>query len=144
MRYINSTHLMLGNIVYGISLDEDDDLEETHLCEVISLKKSVFPFETGYEIYVSVLDDNEPHSFHRFEGIPIDEKQLFRLGFKKYKFDKTFFYSKDHLYFKDGYWIFGDIFTENWVYFGLDDMFVHELQNLYFSLTRKQLTYESN
>jgi hypothetical protein len=133
--------LMLGNMVYGIYVDEDTQQTSFYLCKIVGLDSSGL---AEYPVMVESEDKFDKYQYDWFEGIPIDEKHLIRLGFFVSKVNKNPCYSKGCLSFVNGSWIYGDYDNDIFVYLEVNINFVHELQNLYFSLTRKQLTYESN
>ena len=86
-----------------------------------------------------------------YKPIPLTEEWLLRLGFDKYK-DTNNFKIKSNKYFslteeKQGYLKIG-ISNNKWniINFGNKSIFikhVHQLQNLYFALTGKELIYKT-
>jgi hypothetical protein len=74
------------------------------------------------------------------EGIPLTPKRLLKLGFIEFE-DKTFIH--DSLRYSDKFKLREDgvlVYVTSEVYI-TDLKYVHQLQNLFFELTRKELTY---
>jgi hypothetical protein len=83
-----------------------------------------------------VVTENNKTSIKMINPIPLTEEWLIKLGFKKDKVDLATYY-------------FGDFEIQLPVYLKYKDAhlnkikYVHQLQNLYFALREKELTYEN-
>lgn len=80
-------------------------------------------------------------SYIEAEPIPITEEWLFKFGFEKSEYLENIYKYKIYNVSLDK---FGDL---HFYFFGIHDCsrkikYVHELQNLYFSLTGQELSYE--
>jgi hypothetical protein len=74
-------------------------------------------------------------------GIPITEEWLLNFGLSKAHggFDR-FTWHRSAIYFKEGRWIYGILGDDNNSYYHVSELqYVHQLQNLYFSLTGQEL-----
>ena len=133
---ITSKELRLGNYILGFYEDEDG-LEENEdvlfeaICKVTSLDCSGF---LDFNIYVE-SDDCNVEVYEKFEGIELTEEWLLKFGFKRFPWGLV----KDNLLFKD------DLKCSYLILqvgngFEVKVKYVHELQNLYFALTQRELT----
>jgi hypothetical protein len=111
---MKSQELRIGNLV----LDEYFD-ERYVICI------------TPYRVHLSSSGDDDesvkPNKVNEIEPILLTEEWLLKFGFKK---DKLVFYKDFLLYnFNDGFY-----------FFEMKINHVHQMQNLYFALTGKELT----
>jgi len=121
--------LMLGNMVYGIYVDEDTQQTSFYICKIVGLDSSGL---AEYSIMVESEDKFDEYQYDWFEGIPLNHDEFIKLGFKT-----TYFGN----YEKDKVWIYKDDELGYVNQTGLQIHFVHELQNYYKWLTGKELTY---
>jgi len=77
------------------------------------------------------------YNCEKIEPIPLTEEWLVKLGFEK---NETGFYYKGRFTYHNEYgWKILEQWVKNWV--GVSELkYVHQLQNLYFSLTGEELT----
>lgn len=124
---IQPQELRLGNIIEGKYTneewsDEEDnyiDIQQICICKVVALDSAI---NTDYSITVET-DDNIEY-FDDFVGIPLTEEWLLKFGFsQEYKSQYTI-ENKSTLRWK------GDPLKVN---------SVHQLQNVFFSLTQEEL-----
>ena len=127
--------LMLGNIVYGISVDEETDQTSAYLCKIIGLDDIGW---AEYPVMVEPIDDFNGYQYDWFEGVPLNHDRLIKLGWINYG---TYFFDKDG--FKFEYLALEKCFAFNINEKKLKLHFVHELQNLYKALKGENLKYSS-
>jgi hypothetical protein len=95
--------------------------------------------------------DYDGVNFEICRPIPITEEWLIKLGFKKDNSEDDYIieHPKDIVKYVltenvlgIGLWILGvdQFYDKDYKYFSWDIKFVHQLQNLYFALTQKELT----
>ena len=139
---ITSKDLRLGNYILGFHEDEDG-LEENEdvlfeaICQVTSLDYSGF---LDFSIYVE-SDDTNVEVYEKFEGIKLTEEWLNKLGFfiieTNGTFEATFpnfrYSVKTAKDYNGFFFCDGETVLTNFNY-------VHELQNLCFALTQRDLT----
>ena len=81
--------------------------------------------------------------YDQFIAIEITEEWLIKLGFKGYEDEED-----NSIFELNGFNIIRNLFKkEFFLYDYMSDVevkYVHELQNLYFALTKQELTYDSN
>lgn len=130
--------LRINNYILGNYTDYGniDDIEKQEICKVLALD-SVGVAE--HSIWV----EGESSSIERydsFEGIPLTEEWLLNLGFDKHS-NNPFWFKKKQLCIS----LVGAVELISWdiQIFKIDTKinFVHQLQNLYFSLTNEELVY---
>jgi hypothetical protein len=134
---MKTSELRIGNFINGIysNYDENLEIEENEtICKVTSLDNSDL---FDYQIYVE--SDEGIELFDEFEPIPLTEEWLLKFGFKKIGVNfqlKSFclWYSS---YEKCYVWRFMNVGEDADRKVCLD--YVHQLQNLYFSLTGEEL-----
>jgi hypothetical protein len=143
------SELRINNIINGIYhnfSDEDEDIELETICKVITLD------ETGsldYPIYVESDEDIE--QFSQFQGIPLTEEWLNKSDLEK--IDHVNMWQKGNfaIWYQKGHDAYGQL-CHGYFYFVTLDLaktkvitpfrikYVHQLQNLYFSLVGEELT----
>lgn len=125
--------------------------QELRLKNAIMYSGIVVTVEAIASEYVSVsgikMNGYTPLKLSQIEPIPLTEEWLFKLGLKKT--EKEYFEVRSNLYLfgiKEAVDISGDIYYHpekySWSMFGFAGRlyYVHQLQNLYFSLTGEELT----
>ena len=145
---MKTTELRIGNYIKGIyetEIDRGNGIIEDAECfeevRVVGLDSVNF---SEYSIWV---EDGSREIYDSFEGIPLTEEWLIKFGFESIRytynwggFNKIIYYhiNKDDLHIEksgfDGLW---DCIIET--EFIAQMKYVHQLQNLYFSLTNKEL-----
>ena len=137
-------NLRIGNYIQAKYYDEDDN-EAIELCRVVTLD-SVGAAE--YPICVESLGSSGREHYIEFEPVPITEDWLIRFGFEKSKGNFSIDFNLGYLELE--YHVIMDLWEFNIVNVGdsWDDpvsmplkspQFIHQLQNLYFSLTGEEL-----
>lgn len=123
---MNAKDLRIGNIVYYKVEDELDDRKEWNEINIIDA-----------EDILSLEDCESKKQNHPYFPIPLTEEWLEKLGFEKV--DNAWINSIA-LYFDS------EEYAYNASYFEYDNLIVikhvHQLQNLYFALTREELKYK--
>ena len=136
---IQANELRIGNYVY---LYNPEAWQEyiNEVCTVVGMDLNITKKEK--EIWKSsfgslVLESKNKKQFNQFseyaKSIPLTEEWLLKFGFLKYKGDNKVFWLNDFEFKNDLKWIFwrGNILK--------NIKHVHQLQNLYFALTNKEL-----
>lgn len=132
---MKAQELRIGNYIYGQYSFDDESKKE--LCEVLALDSTGELME--HEIWVGG-ESGKREFYYEFEPIPLTEEWLIDFGFRK---DEETSYR----------W-----FMEDWLTYDLDDncirisdswvfgkrKYVHELQNLFFALTGRELERKNN
>ena len=103
-------------------------------CELVDLYELCVKSDGAY---------NDPPIEEMFEPISLTEEWLLKFGFDQDKITKIIIIYETE--FWDIKWVDGMIFMFNYNYMPLSDslkhiQYVHQLQNLYFALTEKELT----
>lgn len=121
--------LRIGNYILGNYTDYEDidDIEKQEVCKVLTLD-SVGVAE--YSIWVEG-ESAYIERYDSFEGIPLTEEWLIKFGYKKYPHGDALFLP-GHLV-----WVCNDLFIDDKN--GIVLKYVHQIQNLYFALTSKEL-----
>lgn len=90
-------------------------------------------FEDGEDIWIDIW---------QFSPISITEKWLLKFGFKKNKYRSHFYTLGDYdVFYEDNEWFFVICnYMENPP--SVNMYYVHQLQNLYYCISGKELTYE--
>jgi len=122
------------------SVLKESDLRTGNLIKVISSKKTFESFITKAKGYDIVRIEEKSFTHLNYEPIPLDEEWLLKFGFSEIggcnekdftNGDYNIFINSlgevNFLFFRQGDW-----------YQKLD--YVHQLQNLYFALTQRELT----
>ena len=127
---MKKTDLRLNNLIYGNYDTDNDELQE--VVKVVCLD-SVGITENGYDI---IVDGNNEY-YYEFNGIPITEKWLKKANFfnitstdfqKNIKHNDIIMNANTKMGYE--FWYNGTLIK--------DINYVHELQNLYYSLTDNQ------
>lgn len=137
------SELRIGNLVNGIYVDNYGHLkidEKETICKVTTLDISDL---SDYPIYVE-SDEGIEH-FDEFEGIPLTEEWLLKFGFEKtHLFDTVLYISNTNFHISFNNSIYQLNYKENpksqWLPVCKDLKYIHQLQNLYFTLTGEELT----
>lgn len=140
MEAIKPQDMRYGNLIKGIYYTEgyDDDNEPK---EVICKFLGYDPFSNYY--WVDSVEKSEIEEFDRFEPIPLSEQRLIELGFAKH--EKGWFWKNWGL---NGTVII--VWMQPYERYGIQLgegrtrvlNYVHQLQNLYYSLTGQELTFK--
>lgn len=133
---VKANELRIGNLVYL-------DLKEQYLKTIVELKHYMASVK-----YIRT-DTGEPHQsmvdYERLEPIPLTQEWLLKFGFCRYGNSQNKFLSKrvNGLrliirmdMFDSNRFFF--VMNQNWI---IDIKSVHHLQNLFFSLTGKELVF---
>jgi hypothetical protein len=132
--------LRIGNYVFGIH--EDDILTRTYVPSKVLALDSTGTAECN--ILVESLLKSSVEFYHYFEPIPLTEGWFLKFGFEFYETEKSKVYRLDGFlitYVVQGrfkgkkYLKFHSVTFENFGHI----QSVHQLQNLYFALTNKEL-----
>ncbi len=123
---MKANELRIGSIVKSLVNDEDFSIVEE-----IGYRASL-----GY--YVSLNNQHSGVWLQHQErdlilGLPLTEEWLLKMGFKKIKTNNCVYWTLNNV----------DVWELNGIYANENDLpiqSVHELQNLYFALTKKELT----
>ena len=114
---MKASELRLGNFLQS----------DTNIIKIVGVvKKDIYYYHNKKNLYVLELNN--------FKPLPLTEEWLLKFGFEKYDTNK---YSINHFYIRK----VGDEFETQigeCLYKTID--YVHQLQNLYFALTKKELT----
>jgi len=127
---ISEKDFRVGNFFYGNYEIEEDEKIHSVICKIL-----------GYHPYNSffwVENKEGIEEFCSFQKIPITEEWLFKLGF--FKYNNAYVLEKpteNIMNFKFSIW---NDFTYNSSEFPIELKYVHQLQNLYFALTQRELT----
>lgn len=132
---INENELIHGVLINGIYQNEETDVEYIDICKFIGYN----PFDK----YVHVESKSGIEEFIRFEPVPITEDLLIKLGFEYIKVNhpipnhKSF--EREDFYLK--IYNSSDIIKIWYKEMVIDNNYyhIHQLQNLYFALTGKEL-----
>ena len=111
-----------GNFIIGTYESEDDNLVHETICE--------FKFYDCYNNYYNVESKEKIEEFTGFKPIPLTEEWLLKFGYDL--ITENHYAVLGHLIWK----------VENRFYCdknGMQLKYVHQLQNLYFALTNKEL-----
>jgi hypothetical protein len=111
---MNANELRIGNLTYRI-----DVAKQTKVIDKLTI----------YDI-ARIVDQS--FNVFDYEEIVLTKEILLKLGYKEHNFG---FYNKGH-----NLWVFNELFICNMN--GVILKYVHEIQNLYFALTKKELNYE--
>lgn len=157
---IELQELRIGNLITGVCQDDEDTRIES-VCEVLCIDDIGV---TEYSIWVDSKEDIE--TFDDFKPIPITEEWLKRLGFKYQERDinrkdgmKKKFWISPYFGKHKGFWLEMNIPDEeskdfrctwlnwdigggrNFIHLPTPDsmQYIHQLQNLFFSLTGEEL-----
>lgn len=136
MNPIPVQELRIGNIVMNV----ENGVSRVICCDMINLRQNYFPPDPE-EYWIGERREQILLSLGYNEAIPLTEEWLVKLGFKKYNdsncwklpnnwylFHNT---EKDEILDVGFYW--GELYTKIEA--------VHQLQNLYYAITKKELTY---
>ena len=125
-----------GNFIIGTYESEDDNLVHETICE--------FKFYDCYNNYYNVESKERIEEFTGFKPIPLTEEWLLKFGFVK--INRNFlleFYNNGCFFYdlnKKEFWIGGYNSCASSQGFIVDNIeFVHQLQNIIFALTNKEL-----
>lgn len=148
---LKAKELKIGNLIKGIYYDyniDDDHLEKETIAEVATLDVSG---SGDYPIYV--YSDEDIEDFSDFQGIPLTEEWLIKLGFKQQGNRKM--WTKDRVcVVLEAYTDLSGKPTPEAFYIGFKDLgnvlfhttlkveYVHTLQNA-FALTGEELTLKT-
>lgn len=127
---MKANELRVGNIieVEGKYITPSH-LKENHFCWVIKVT------EKGQKIYNPYL----PYTDERVKPIPLTEELVFKAGFIHYDEDDN----NNTIYAKGCYYIKKKPFSNNFFFvinkIDIKIEYLHELQNLYFALTKEEL-----
>lgn len=124
---LKETELRLNNLIYDVN---------NNLCYVSNLRKDLIIAKyLGIGSALGGIED--------FKGVPLSEDTLLKLGFEKgfHRYGLENCGLKCHKSLKENYWIvsqgFGMQFTEL-----TEIQYIHQLQNLFFSLCGEELTFK--
>jgi hypothetical protein len=128
---LKANELRIGNLIIGLYEDDCENVL-TEICTVLGVDSVGF---SENKIWVET-EKSKVEKFDSFEGIPITEEWLLKLGFKFVK-SLMGYYKGGHevALFKSGVIEFHPFEKENYIYI----KYIHELQNLFFALTGKEL-----
>jgi len=132
---IQSNELRSGNLIIGTYENEDDNLIHETIC--------TFKFYNCYDNYYNVESKDGIEEFTSFKPIPITEEILLKCGFVQC--ENEFWYQKNIIsispsvgtYEIQGSKLSLSVMRENPI------RYLHQLQNLYFSLTNEDLTFNN-
>lgn len=136
------SELRIGNYITGISFDYEDNAIESECCVLgLDITQSL---GYGWSIMVDSKDDID--EFESFKPIPLTEEWLIKFGFERVTpmgstYDNNYAYElKDwgRIALKNGVLVSDQYYFLDGLCF--DIKHVHQLQNLYFTLTGKELT----
>lgn len=142
MKALQPQDLRIGNIVYGITEDEEDN-EVKILSRVLTLD-SVGDFS----IWVEAIDKAGAELYEYFQGVELTEEILIKAGFTTDAYGDTWLYFQSQyltLTQSNGLWYpaiaqVPELSSEDEQMVTLAAIeFVHSLQNLYFTLTGQEL-----
>jgi hypothetical protein len=139
---MEAKELRIGNYINGIYETEIDKgngiIEDIESCDIVKVVALDSVNITEYCIWIEA---GSREQYDSFEPIPLTEEWLIKFGFIKDAFTE---YTYDNLT-KEGVslWNKKDDYSELW-YQGKNNSIqikhVHQLENLYFALTNKELT----
>jgi len=140
MQSVIASELRIGNLVFGNYENEEDETIKSTVCEILGYD----PFNN----YYWVENKQGIEEFCNFQGIPATESRLIELGFEKVYDGNYKRYQinllETNIYLRPSLdkWYFG--FVNKGQDCEINDCyeleFIHEIQNLIFSLTRVSLT----
>jgi hypothetical protein len=108
---------------------------ELRLNNLLERNGSIVCLDTNYDLFVALVYVSR--SDRKYKPIPLTEEWLLKFGFNEEGIDKRTFCSA---FVKNGVRV--TISNSGNVYYGkLCVESVHQLQNLYFALTREELTF---
>ena len=140
--------ICVGNFIY------DDDLIPSKITAIAPHDNSVrADTPHGCVLHIDIYRNNKTVSkdyvcdFHACKGIPIEKEWLVKLGFVEKHFSRInkYVWVTPYYMFNNFLWYF-DLRSEGYLSFCVAETFVtdvfqvHQLQNLYQSLTHNQLT----
>lgn len=145
---MNVKELRIGNLVYGLYDDENGKQQKT-ICEILALD-SMSNLGDGWEILAGDTGDSDTETYDDFKGIPITEEWLNKFLWVWNPETDSFEKSQDsggdaRMHISKG--TEGSYKMFNYVLRAMISerfWYVHELQNLYFALTRKELEFPVN
>jgi len=129
MQSVIASELRIGNLVFGNYENEEDEIIHSTVCKILGYD----PFNN----YYWVENKQGIEEFCNFQPIQITEKRLLEFGFKKeldsfYRFNKS---TMVEICFYDN-----GILVCNQSVCLSEIKFIHQLQNLFHSLTGRELT----
>ncbi len=149
------TELRIGNLILGEYYNHNDEEREDEkygLCKVVGINAAGF---SEYNIWVEGLDETGIEEYERFEGVRITEEWLLRFGFEGDNMDMwkvlpTGNQLELHIdcvwegKFENACLTQGrtgeGVPGKDYKFAYLSDVkYIHQLQNLYFALTGKEL-----
>ena len=119
------------------SVFKENDLRIGNFIKVISSKKTFDSYITQAKGYDIVRIEEKAFRHWNYEPIPLDEEWLFKFGFRT---EEPYCFELDNISIntkRELMWIFTK--CKNNVELEIPK-YVHELQNLYFALTQRELT----
>jgi len=129
---MTANELRIGNWVNCTGIDIDTEEEFSMDCEVVSIPNKL---EADYMFDVDFPSEDNSS----VEPIPLTDKWLVKFGFdvdNKMDEDRTLVYELNAKGFSIEFEHGNDCFLEC---IGVDILYVHQLQNLYFALTGEEL-----
>lgn len=145
-KQLNVKEVRIGNIVYGSWDDQDEDGEDVirySLCKITGVDENGELGE-GWSYMLENLDRPETDYYNGLYGIELTEDWLLKFGFDllhKGKFRNVYDYSLDHRFgYSDNH---GLVHVDSALIFVGNTFshikYVHQLQNLFHSLTGEEL-----
>jgi hypothetical protein len=146
---INPKELRIGNYVKGKYIDLSDNEPVEVITKIIGIDSVGF---SEYSVWVEDRNNNKTESYENLEPITLTEEILLRLGFNGDRYSCEYIYTDVIIY--------GEFTKENisvsvnpvtgkysflWMNYNLlrmDVLYVHQLQNIFYSLTGKELTFK--
>jgi hypothetical protein len=131
---LKATDLRIGNLVLLKSKNEKDEIAK--LLSIDEINGCFYNRATNKK-YIN-QKYNGKNSWCKFEiinPILLTEEWLFKLGF-----EKLFENGTGYKYDKFNISFYGDVYGFNYYYSEYQIKYVHQLQNLYFALTQRELT----
>lgn len=128
--YVKVKKIYFEDLIDSLDWDEDDIIPEDRVLQVCEISRTEFRL---------FLFDEYEFNYNEVEPIPLTEQWLIDFGFKKseftYDLDKLSICLKGIAGYKNGrtYW-------NSWCIKESQPLHIHQLQNLYFSLTGQELT----
>jgi hypothetical protein len=149
---MEAKELMLGNLVNGISEDSDGKNKQI-ICKILAIDSNS-TLGDGWQYMVESMESDECLIYDDFEPIPLTEEWLELFGFEKRESSVCdSFYIGINPITHD--WLFDLAWLKNMIDYSYEGYpfykngyheikFVHQLQNLYYTLTGKELTLNPN
>lgn len=124
------TDLMIGNYVNGVYIDDETDEKKKSFCEVLILDEP--------NNYISVDSSDRIEEFEEFEGIPITEEWFKKFHPACHIHGNNIVIDRFKLIWKNSYNYWYVVDYGRSVYLTKIE-FVHEWQNFYKAMNRKEL-----